>query len=88
MSRPKERLARAIVMAEAALAAAYLDACEDAKEAVDPATLTDVTWTIACLSKLYEVVRVTAAEPAPWDEVRKLISAPEWFMGATSGPDV
>lgn len=87
MSRPKERLARAIVMAEAALATAYLDACEDAQEAVDPSALTDVPWTIAYLSKLHAVASVTAAAPAPWHEVRKLILSPDWSIGASNNAD-
>lgn len=72
MSRPKARLARSIGSAEAAIAAAYFDACDDAQAAVDPADMTDVAWARSFLENVYEHARATEADPAAWDVARSV----------------
>ena len=68
----QDQMARAVEEAEQALAATYWSACDAVKAAIDPATLTHVAWARAYLAELHEVALSIEADPAPWDEVRKL----------------
>ena len=68
----QDQMARAVEEAEKALAAAYWSACYVLRAAIDPATLTHVAWARAYLAELHEVALSIEADPAPWDEVRKL----------------
>ncbi len=74
MTRPKARLERQIGMAEAAIVAAYFDACDDAQAAVDPADMTDVAWARAFLDEIFEYARATEADPAAWSVARSVFS--------------
>ena len=74
MTRPKARLERQIGMAEAAIVAAYFDACDDAQAAVDPADLTDVAWARAFLEDIYDYALATEADLAAWDVARSVFS--------------
>jgi hypothetical protein len=73
MARPKARLERNVRMAEAALAAAYFDACDDAQRAVDPADLTSSAWAQACLAEAHEIARAIEVHPQPWSAARSIL---------------
>lgn len=73
----KDLMDSAIEDAELAISSIYWSACDAVKAAIDPATLTHVAWARAYLAELHEVALSIEADPAPWDEVRKLISAPD-----------
>ena len=68
----QDQMARAVEEAERAIAAIYWSACDVLKAAIDPAILTHVAWARAYLAELHEVALAIEADPAPWDEVRKL----------------
>ena len=76
MTRPKARLARSVRMAEAALAAAYFDACDDAERAVDPADLTPSAWAQACLAEAYEIAKAIEFHPQLWSVSRSILMRP------------
>jgi hypothetical protein len=76
MTRPKARLARSVRMAEACLAAAYFDACDDAQRAVDPAEVTPSAWAQACLAEAYEIARAIEVYPQPWSIARSILMRP------------
>lgn len=76
MTRPKARLARNVRMAEAALAAAYFDACDDAERAIEPADLTPSAWAQACLAEAYEIARAIEFHPQPWSVARSILMRP------------
>jgi hypothetical protein len=76
MTRPKTRLARGVRMAEAAIIAAYWDACDDAQRAVDPAELTPVPWALEFLAEAHEIALAVEAHPAPWDAARSILMKP------------
>ena len=76
MARPKARLERNVRMAEAALAAAYFDACDDAQRAVDPADLTSSAWAQACLAEAHEIARAIEVHPQPWSAARAILMRP------------
>ena len=68
----QDQMDRAVEDAERAIGAIYWAACDAVKAAIDPATLTHVAWARAYLAELHEVALSIEADPAPWDEVRKL----------------
>ena len=76
MTGPKARLARGVRAAEAAMIAAYWDACDDAERAVDPAELTAVPWAQACLAEALEIARAIEAHAEPWDVARSVLMKP------------
>ena len=76
MTRPEARLARSVRMAEAALAAAYFDACDDAQRAVDPTEVTPSAWAQACLADAYEIARAIEFHPLPWSIARSILMRP------------
>ena len=76
MARPKARLERSVRMAEAALAAAYFDVCDDAQRAVDPAELTPSAWAQACLAEAHEIARAIEVHPQPWIAARSILMRP------------
>jgi hypothetical protein len=76
MTRPEARLARSVRMAEAALAAAYFDACDDAQRAVDPTEVTPSSWAQACLADAYEIARAIEFHHKPWSVARVVLMRP------------
>jgi hypothetical protein len=63
-------------MAEAAIIAAYWDACDDAQRAVDPAGLTTVPWVLECLAEAHEIALAVEAHHAPWGAARSTLMRP------------
>ncbi len=76
MTGPKARLARGVRAAEAAIIAAYWDACDDAERAIDPAELTAVPWALECLAEALEIALAVEAHHAPWEAARSILMRP------------
>lgn len=76
MTGPKARLARGVRAAEAAIIAAYWDACDDVERAVDPAELTSVPWALEALEEAYEIALAVEANHAPWTAARLIFMKP------------
>ena len=76
MARPKARLERNVRMAEAALNAAYFDACDDAQGAVDPADLTASAWAQGCLAEAHEIARAIEFHSQSWSVARWILMRP------------